>query len=243
MGIIAPPEEVRTYVRSRDRERRERERSALVSLSRRGEVEGKEKKVKKRSLAFLLVLAGDLRLAVGPQPRHGAVLADLGELEAELRGEDVGEGHELGGLVGGVAVFFFFLRVSLCLFSAGGAEIRKSKKKRETLPLFSPKHVTLVSRADLLERLGAEAVHALADVRGLLLEPHEHLALVRVEADVVRDKADVAGRLAHDGLVVDLGLGRDLAEDHDHVGLGRGLARDLERGVGVWDREEEEKKR
>jgi hypothetical protein len=38
-----------------------------------------------------------------------------------------------------------------------------------------------------------------------------HLALVRVQADVVGDEADVAARLADDGLVVDLGLGRDLA--------------------------------
>ena len=92
----------------------------------------------------------------------------------------------------------------------------------------------LVTGADLLERLGAQAVHALPDVRGLLLEVDEHLALVGVEADVVRREADLARRLAHDGLVVDLGLGGDLAKDHDHVGLGGGLAGDLRCG-GVVD--------
>ena len=79
---------------------------------RRKESERKSKKREKRErekrLAFLLVLDGDLGLAVGPQPRDRAVLADLGELVAELRGEDVGQGHELRGLVGGVAFFFFF---------------------------------------------------------------------------------------------------------------------------------------
>lgn len=62
----------------------------------------------KKSLTLLLVLDGDLGLAVGPQPRHGAVLADLGQLVAELGGEHVRERHQLGGLVGSVAVSFFF---------------------------------------------------------------------------------------------------------------------------------------
>ena len=94
----------------------------------------------------------------------------------------------------------------------------------------------MVTGADFLEGLGAEPVDSLADVGRLLLEPDEHLALVGVEADVVGDEADVARRLADDGLVVDLGLGGDLAEDHDHVGLGGRLAGDL-------GREEEKKKR
>uniref|UniRef100_J3KZC6 Uncharacterized protein n=1 Tax=Oryza brachyantha TaxID=4533 RepID=J3KZC6_ORYBR len=53
--------------------------------------------------ALVEVLDGDLGLAVGPEPRTGAVLADLGEAGAELGGEDVAERHQLGGLVGGVA--------------------------------------------------------------------------------------------------------------------------------------------
>lgn len=108
-------------------------------------------------------------------------------------------------------------------------------------PRRPPPH--LVARADVLHRLGAQPVHALPDVRRLLLQVDEHFARVGVEADVVRREPDVARRFADDRLVVHLGRRRDLAKDHDHVGLGRGLARDLERGVGVWDREEEEKKR
>ena len=49
-----------------------------------------------------LVLDGDLRLGVGAEPRDGPVLAELGEALHELRGEGVGHGHELGGLVRGV---------------------------------------------------------------------------------------------------------------------------------------------
>ena len=36
--------------------------------------------------------------------------------------------------------------------------------------------------------------------------------------------------VANDFLVVDVGLGGDLAADHDHAGLGEGLAGDL----GAW---------
>ncbi len=49
------------------------------------------------------VLAGDLRLRVGARPGKLAVAAQLGDLRVELVGEHHGEGHELLGLVGGVA--------------------------------------------------------------------------------------------------------------------------------------------
>ncbi|BAS71861.1 Os01g0323775, partial [Oryza sativa Japonica Group] len=142
------------------------------------------------------VLNGDLGLAVGPEPGAGAVLADLGEAGAELGGEDVAEGHQLGGLVGGVA-----------------------------------EHVALVAGADLLGALGEVAVHPLRDVGRLLLDVDEHLAAVGVEADVVGHEADAAAGVADDLLVVDGGLGGDLAEHHHHVGLGARLARHLAVGV------------
>ena len=50
----------------------------------------------------ILVLDGDLGLAVGAQPCAGAVLADVREALAELVGEHDGQRHELLGLVGGV---------------------------------------------------------------------------------------------------------------------------------------------
>jgi hypothetical protein len=71
----------------------------------------------------------------------------------------------------------------------------------------------------------------LGNVGRLLLDVDEHLAAVGVEADVVGDEADVAAGVADDLLVVDGGLGGDLAEHHDHVCLGAGLARHLALGV------------
>lgn len=47
-------------------------------------------------------LCPHLGLAVGAQPGAGAVLADLRQAVAQLGGQHVGEGHQLGGLVGGV---------------------------------------------------------------------------------------------------------------------------------------------
>ncbi|PON46933.1 hypothetical protein TorRG33x02_324670 [Trema orientale] len=153
----------------------------------------------------IVVLNGDLGLPVGPEPRAGPVLANLGEAGAELGGQDMAERHQFRGLIGGVA-----------------------------------EHVALVTRTDLLGPLGEMAMDALGNVGALLLNVDEDLAVVGVEADVVGDEADGAAGVADDLLVVDVGLGRDLAEDHDHVGLGAGLAGHLAvrvlRQAGVEDR-------
>ena len=55
---------------------------------------------------------------------------------------------------------------------------------------------------------------------------HEHAALVPVETGFVRDEPDVAAHLTNDRLVINLGLGRDLAADADDVALDEGLAGD-----------------
>jgi len=80
----------------------------------------------------------------------------------------------------------------------------------------------LVAGADLLG--GAAHVHALCDVGALLLDGHDHVARLVVEALGGVVVADLGDGLAHDLLVVDGRLGGDLAEDHDHASLGRGLA-------------------
>lgn len=49
---------------------------------------------------------------------------------------------------------------------------------------------------------------------GARAAPSTHLALVGVQAHVVGDEADLAAGLAHDGLVVHLGAGGDLAKHH-----------------------------
>ena len=79
-------------------------------------------------------------------------------------------------------------------------------------------------------RLGAHAVHALANLRGLRVELDEDAAVVAVEADSLGGETDVVANLADDGFVVNLSLGGDLAEHHHHAGLGGGLARDLRDG-------------
>ena len=56
-----------------------------------------------RGLAVFVVLDRDLALAVGAQVGQLAALAHRGKLAAELVGQRDGGGHQLGGLVGGVA--------------------------------------------------------------------------------------------------------------------------------------------
>lgn len=64
--------------------------------------------------------------------------------------------------------------------------------------------------------------------RCVLQRPTTHLALVGVQTHILRDKPDLAAGVANDLLVVNLGLGCDLSEHHDHVGLGAGFASHLE---------------
>lgn len=92
-------------------------------------------------------------------------------------------------------------------------------------------HMALVTGTDLLEGLGAHTVDALADIGRLLFEVNENLALIGIKTNVIRDEADVADGVTDNLLVVDLGTGGDLTKDHDHVGLGGGLASNL--GFGV----------
>ena len=69
-------------------------------------------------------------------------------------------------------------------------------------------------------------VDALGDVGRLLLDRHQRAAGQVVEAVVGPRVADVADRVADDRLEVDVGLGGDLAEDHDQAGRGGRLAGD-----------------
>ena len=108
----------------------------------------------------------------------------------------------------------------------GGQNVRQRHEFRSFIRGVA-KHVTLVTRTDVFIGLGAHTVHTLTNVRGLVVQLDEHAALVTVQAGFIRDETDVAAHLAHDGFVVNLGLGRDFTENHHHVGLRRGLARNL----------------
>ena len=74
--------------------------------------------------------------------------------------------------------------------------------------------------------------------RAQKMKSPSHLARLAVEPDGLGREADLLRDLAHDLLVVHVRLGRDLTEDHDHVGLRGRLARHLnkERGAGVAGR-------
>ncbi len=72
---------------------------------------------------------------------------------------------------------------------------------------------------------------ALGDIRGLLLDGDEKVASLVVETLGRVIVADILDGVADNLLVVDLCLGGDLAEDHDHTGLGGGLTGNLGEGI------------
>lgn len=90
-------------------------------------------------------------------------------------------------------------------------------------------HDTLVTGTKLLKSL--LVVKALSNIGRLLLDGDEQVEGLVVEALLGIIVADVLDGVTDDLLVVELGLGGDLAEDHDHAGLGGSLASDLGEGV------------
>jgi hypothetical protein len=165
----------------------------------------------------LPVLDGDLGLGVGAEPAERAVATGSGHGGVELVGEGDGEGHHLRGLVGSVAE---------PESQRQHGSIRS--QSRFNLGDWDHSHDTLVTGTDVLERA---VVETLGDVGRLLLNGDEDIAGLVVEALLGRVVADLLDRVTDDLLVVDDGLGRDLAEDHDHTGLGGGLTGDLGEGV------------
>ena len=91
------------------------------------------------------------------------------------------------------------------------------------------KHDALVAGAETLERL--LVVEALGDVGRLLLDGHEEVARLVVEALGRVVVANVLDGVTDNLLVVELGLRRDFAKDHDHARLGGRLAGHLGQGV------------
>jgi hypothetical protein len=86
-------------------------------------------------------------------------------------------------------------------------------------------HDTLVTGTKLLKSL--LVVKTLSDIGRLLLNGNEDVAGLVVEALLGRVVADVLDGITDDLLVVEVCLGGDLTEDHDHTGLGGRLAGDL----------------
>ena len=110
--------------------------------------------------------------------------------------------------------------------------VREEKGQRQKLRGLIggiTEHDTLVTGTELLESV--LVVEALSDVGRLLLDSDENVAGLVVEALVGGVVADVLDGITDDLLVVEVGLGGDLTEDHDHAGLGGSLAGDLGEGV------------
>ena len=144
---------------------------------------------------ILVVLHGDLGLAVGSEVVHQTVLADLGQAHGQLVGQGQGQGHQLGGLVAGIAEHHALV--------AG----------------------PVVQTVVLLTLLGLQAlVHTHGDVGGLLVDRGDDGAGVAVKAELGPIIADVPHHLAGDLGDVHIAGGGDLAHHMDQAGGHCGLA-------------------
>lgn len=90
-------------------------------------------------------------------------------------------------------------------------------------------HDTLVTSTKLLK--GLFVVQTLSNIGGLLLNGDEQVEGLVVETLGRVIVTNVLDGIADNLLVVELGLGGDLTENHDHTSLGGGLASDLGKGV------------
>jgi len=92
------------------------------------------------------------------------------------------------------------------------------------------KHNALVTSTDVLVDLSVTE-DTLGDIWALLGDVDKDTAALVVKAFVAVVVADVADSLADELVVVDVGSGGDLTEDHDHAGLGRSLTGDTAVGI------------
>lgn len=87
----------------------------------------------------------------------------------------------------------------------------------------------MVTSTELLQSL--IVVQTLSNVGRLLLNGNEDIAGLVVEALLGVVVTNVLDGISDDLLVVEVGLGGDLTEDHDHTGLGGSLTGYLGEGV------------
>ena len=154
-----------------------------------------------------VIFHGDLALAVGAQPGELAALARLGQAAAELVGHGDGRGHQLGGLVAGIA-------------------------EHHTL-VAGPHQVQGVGVAALLHLIGLVDAHG--DVGGLLVDGGHNGAGAVIEAVGRVGVADALHGLPGNGGDVGVVGGGDLAHDHDHAGGGEGLTGHMGGGIAGQD--------
>ena len=157
----------------------------------------------------LVILHGDLTLAVGPHIGHLAALADLRHALAQLLCQGQGQGHQFRRLVAGVAEHHALVTGAVAQLAVGALLVLQG------------------------------FVHAHGDVGGLLVDGGNHGTGVAVKAVLAPVIANVPDHLPGDVGDVHIAAGGDLAHHVDQSGAGRGLAGHAAVGVllqnGVQD--------
>lgn len=87
------------------------------------------------------------------------------------------------------------------------------------------KHDTLITSSQLLE--GLLVVKTLSDIWGLLLNGDQNVTSLVIESLCRIIVSNILDSSSNDLLVIQMGLGGDFTKDHDHTGLGSGLASNL----------------
>ena len=156
----------------------------------------------------VLVVEGDLGLAVGAQVRDDVGPAHLGQALGHAVGQPDRQRHQRVGLVAGVAEHHPLV--------AGALRVEQV--------------LAALARPHLLR-----GVDALADVGALLVEGDDDAAGVAVEAEALPVVADGLDRLPGDRRDVDVLAGRHLARDDAQAGGQEGLAGHPAARVGGQD--------
>jgi hypothetical protein len=172
---------------------------------------GRDEHGLERDRHAVLVVEGDLGLPVRAEVGQDARLAHLGEAVGETVGQPDRHGHEVFGLVDGVAEHHSLVAGALAV------------------------EVFLGALGPLLVR----GVDALGDVGRLGVDRRHDAAGVAVEADGLAVVADALDRLAHDRGDLDVGAGGDLAGDDGQTGGHHGLAGHPGLGILRQDRVED----
>ena len=157
-------------------------------------------------LAVLVVLHGDLGLAIGTQIVHQTLLAHVGQALGHLVGDGDSQRHQLRRLVAGVAEHHALVTGAVVqLALAGGLRL-------------------------------VALVHAQRDIAGLLVDVGDDGAGIAVKAAVGGVVADVQHHLPGDLGDIHIATGGDLAHDMDQAGGGAGLAGHAAVGILLEDR-------
>mmetsp|Transcript_7007 Transcript_7007/g.10329 ORF Transcript_7007/g.10329 Transcript_7007/m.10329 type:complete len:321 (-) Transcript_7007:6-968(-) len=157
-----------------------------------------------RSIGKLIISDGDLGLSIGTEPPERSILTNIGKLLSKLVGKEMGQGHAALSLIRGIS-------------------------KHNTLVTSTNVHIVLTN------------VDSSSNIGRLLVNAHKNLAVITRETlglnrgKIINEGAEsnLTHLVADNLLVVEVGSGRDLSENHNHVVLGGSLASNLTQGIGL----------